>query len=91
MAKRINRTEIKGGWRDGIQAGNIINRLNKCVSGEIEMTAVQVNAAKIILGKILPDLKSTDTNVTGNITTTQLPPTSPEQLAAIDAALNDKY
>lgn len=45
--------------RDKIQAAQIINRLYKCVTGEIEMTAQQVAAAKTLLGKVLPDLQAT--------------------------------
>ena len=46
--------------RAKIQAAQIINRLQGCVMGEIELTPVQVSAAKILLGKILPDLQSTE-------------------------------
>lgn len=48
--------------RAKIQASQIINRLSKCVKGEIELSAVQVNAAKILLNKVLPDLSSVDIN-----------------------------
>lgn len=46
--------------RAKIQAALIIGRLQDCVIGKIELTPVQVSAAKILLGKILPDLQSTE-------------------------------
>lgn len=41
-----------------IQASQLINRLISHANGEIEMTPSQVNAAKIVIGKSIPDLKS---------------------------------
>jgi len=46
--------------RAKIQASQIINRLQGCVLGTVELTPVQVSAAKILLGKILPDLQATE-------------------------------
>jgi hypothetical protein len=46
--------------RQKIQSGMIIGRLQKCVKGEIVMSPSQVNAARILLNKTLPDLKSLD-------------------------------
>ena len=43
--------------RDKIKAGMVINKLLAHVKGEIEMTSTQVQAARILLSKILPDLK----------------------------------
>ena len=51
--------------REKIQGSQIINRLQTHVMADTEvMTASQVNAAKVLLGKIIPDLKSTDLDVT---------------------------
>lgn len=56
----------KKGWRtpdeirEKIQGSQIINRLSKHVMGEVEMTASQVNAAKTLLGKVIPDLKAVE-------------------------------
>lgn len=47
-------------WRTGIQVGMIRNRLHKCVRGEIEMTYVQLGAAKILLDKAIPSLTSVE-------------------------------
>lgn len=44
--------------RDKIQAGTLVHRLHKVAMGEIEATAQQVNAAKTLLNKVLPDLSA---------------------------------
>lgn len=44
--------------RAKIQVSQIINRLNQCVMGEIELSPSQVNAAKTLLSKVLPDLQA---------------------------------
>ncbi len=44
--------------RAKIQTSQIINRLNKLVNGEVEMTSQQVRAAEILLRKTLPDLQT---------------------------------
>ena len=46
--------------RERIQASLILNRLNKHALGEAEMTATQIQAARILLAKVLPDLKQTE-------------------------------
>jgi len=60
MAARKNRgtkdTPMQEDWKKKIQATNIINRLNDCVEGKIELTSTQIKAADIILKKIVPDL-----------------------------------
>ena len=50
--------------RDKIQAGNIINRLQKCINGEIELSPAQVRASEILLNRILPTLTAIDTTIT---------------------------
>jgi len=44
--------------RDKIQASLLINRLMDCSSGKLDLNAQQVNAAKTLLNKVLPDLKA---------------------------------
>jgi hypothetical protein len=44
--------------RSKIQATQIINRLYDAFKGEVELTAIQVNIAKTLLDKVLPDLKA---------------------------------
>lgn len=41
-----------------IRASQLLNRLNSFAIGEIEMTAAQVKAAQIVIGKEVPDLKA---------------------------------
>jgi hypothetical protein len=49
--------------RERIQTSQIVNRLEKHVFGENEMTATQVNAAKILLSKTIPDLKQIEASI----------------------------
>lgn len=47
--------------RDKIKAAQIINRLQKHVDADKPiMEASQVNAAKVLLNKVLPDLKAVE-------------------------------
>lgn len=57
MAARLNPKHDKR-TRDKIKTSQLINRLNSFVEGKVEMSSGQVNAAKILLGKTLPDLKA---------------------------------
>lgn len=41
-----------------IQATQLLNRLISHANGEVELTQSQINAAKIVIGKYIPDLKS---------------------------------
>jgi hypothetical protein len=43
-----------------IKAGQIMDRLEKHINGEIEMSNTQIQAAKILLAKALPDLKAVE-------------------------------
>ena len=55
--------------RGKIQATQIINRLYSAFTGEIELTAIQVNIGKTLLDKVLPDLKAIEqtTQLTADI------------------------
>lgn len=55
--------------RGKIQATQIINRLYDAFTGEVELTAIQVNIAKTLLDKVLPDLKAIEqtTQLTADI------------------------
>lgn len=46
--------------RNKIQAAQLINRLQSIAMGEVEADPTQVNAAKALLNKVLPDLKAVD-------------------------------
>ena len=41
--------------RTRIKAAKILTKLQACVMGEVEMTSQQVQAARILLNKVLPD------------------------------------
>lgn len=43
-----------------IAATQLLNRLIKHANDEIEMSATQINAAKIVIGKYIPDLKAVE-------------------------------
>lgn len=61
--------EMSESHRLRIKTGMIINRMNKHVlseNGDV-MTPSQVQAAKILLAKTLPDLKMVDAMVTGDV------------------------
>jgi len=46
--------------RDKIKASQLVNRMYDIAMGNVEANPVQVNAAKALLNKVLPDLKSTE-------------------------------
>jgi hypothetical protein len=65
MAARTKRVRLDEGWREKIKAAMVINKLQDHVEGKIEMTPTQITAAKILLAKVLPDLKQTELMGTG--------------------------
>lgn len=70
MAARVRKT-LSDSWKEKIKISMIINRLNECATGEVELTTQQIKAAEILLKKVLPDLKSVD--MASNVTVTQIP------------------
>jgi hypothetical protein len=62
MAARKHRgvNALPDTWREKIQLTQIMNRLNACAQGDVEMTADQIAAAKLILSKTVPDLARTE-------------------------------
>lgn len=52
--------------RAKIQAAQIINRLQGHVMGDVELSPAQVSSAKVLLGKVLPDLTAMD--LSGDVT-----------------------
>lgn len=78
MPARTRKIRHDDETRAKIQAGNIINRLTKCVMGDVELSPAQVQAARILLAKILPDLTSVEHS--GEIATSyvaEMPQSSP--------------
>lgn len=57
-------------WRARVQAGVILNRLEKNALGELdtEMTAGQVKSADILLRKVMPDLSESAVKSSGELT-----------------------
>ena len=60
MAARVNKINHEEKTKNLIRASQLLNRLNSFVNGEIELTPAQVQAAKIIIGKEIPDLKAVE-------------------------------
>jgi hypothetical protein len=58
MAARKNKLTHDDKTKRLIQSSQLINRLISFANGEIEMTQAQVNAAKAVIGKYIPDLKA---------------------------------
>lgn len=62
MAARKNKGTADKPWpqttRDRIQTSMLLNRLEKHVLGDVEMSATQLRAAEILLKKSLPDLQA---------------------------------
>lgn len=65
MAARLNKRH-QDLVREKIRAGQVIDRLEKCALGEIEMTPTQVQSAKILLDKSISNAQ-TDVNLSGDI------------------------
>ena len=58
MAARINKPFHAEKTKGLIKASQLLNELIKYVEGKRPMTAAQVNAAKIVIGKYIPDLQA---------------------------------
>mgnify|MGYP006271104549 CR=1 FL=1 len=59
MAARLRKTHQED-VRQKIQATQIVNRLTKHALGEIEMTATQVQASRILLDKSVANLSNVE-------------------------------
>ena len=67
MAAR-NRPYLAQATKDRIRATMLIKRLQDHALNKVEMSPTQVQAAKILLGKVIPDIKSVDhTGGTDNV------------------------
>ena len=58
MAARINKPLHEEKTKALIRASQLLNRLTQHAKGEVEMTASQVQAAKIVIGKAIPDMRA---------------------------------
>jgi hypothetical protein len=54
--------------RERIRASMLENELMKHVVGKRDMTPTQLNAARTLLNKVLPDLSQNDVQVSGDLT-----------------------
>lgn len=70
MAARTNKPNHEEKTKALIRASQLLNRLTEHANGNIEMTQSQVNAARIVIGKAIPDLKAIEHSGDLNITTT---------------------
>ena len=67
MAARSRKVALTDDWKANIKATQLVNRLYGHALGQAEMTRTQIDAAKVVLAKILPDLKSMDLDVQGSL------------------------
>ena len=58
MAARTNKINHDDKTKRLIRASQLLNRLNDFANGKIEMTQAQVNAARTVIAKDIPDLKA---------------------------------
>lgn len=60
MAARKHKIVLSDQWKEKIKTSNIMHRLMEHVMGANDMSPTQVNAAKILLSKVVPDLARTE-------------------------------
>jgi hypothetical protein len=58
MAARKNKVKHDDRTKERIRASQLLNRLNDFVNGKCELSPAQVQAAKIVIGKVIPDMKA---------------------------------
>jgi hypothetical protein len=71
--------------RERITGSKVLTRLIDHVEGKIELSNSQVNAARILLAKVLPDMKSVEVDVHAQLKTIPTHRLTDEQLMAIAA------
>ncbi len=79
-------TEIRSATqrqRDKIRSGKIVERLLAHIQGKVDMSSTQIQAARILLNKTMPDIKALEVEHTGNINLTPVHRLTDEQLMAI--------
>ena len=67
MGARKKRITLSDEWRQKISASMICNRLISHIKGEIELTPTQIQAANILLRKVVPDLAAISVDHQGQI------------------------
>ena len=58
MAARKNKVQQDEQTKRRIQASQLLNRLELFANNKVTMTSAQVIAAKVVIGKSIPDLKA---------------------------------
>jgi len=58
MPKRVNKPNHDDKTKKLIRASMLLNRLADHAEGKVEMNNSQVNAAKVVIGKSIPDLRA---------------------------------
>ena len=58
MAARTRKIQIGDEWRTKIQVAMLVNRLQDCAEGKVELSNTQVKAIEILMRKVAPDLQS---------------------------------
>jgi hypothetical protein len=58
MAARKHKVQHTQRDKDRIRASQLLNRLDLFANGKVLLSAAQVQAARIVIGKVVPDLKS---------------------------------
>lgn len=69
MPARTRKVKLDDLTRERIKTSQLLNRLTTHALSDVEiMTTSQVHAAAVVLKKSLPDLASSDVNLSGGIT-----------------------
>lgn len=74
MAARLRKTH-QDDVRSKIQTSNLITRVHKYAMGELsddDISSNRLNAIKLLLNKTLPDLSTTELNVSGGLTINEI-------------------
>ena len=64
MRERWANPTYAAACRAKIRAGMVLNRLQKHVAGSLEMSPSQIQAASVLLRKVLPDLSESRSDIT---------------------------
>lgn len=59
-ALRASWQERAESWRDKIGVSKLLNRLESCALGEVEMKPAEVKAAQILLDRVMPTLSASE-------------------------------
>lgn len=60
VAKRKVNRALDQQWREKIQVGPILTKLQDHIQEKCELSSTQIAAAKILLGKVMPDVKQVE-------------------------------